>query len=56
MRVPGAYIFSNKNIGFTYVGSSISLVDRLFRGYLGSTLGNRKIDLALKESGFDYFI
>lgn len=53
--IPGTYIFTNKSNGFSYVGSSISLVDRLFRCYFGSNLGDRKIDLALKESGLNSF-
>jgi hypothetical protein len=37
------------------VGSSISLSNRLATGYLGPKLGNRKIDLAIKDAGLDYF-
>ena len=43
----------NKDSGFKYVGSSISLANRLFIGYLGPTLGKRVIDLAIKEAGLD---
>jgi hypothetical protein len=48
---PGAYMFINKDSGFSYVGSSISLANRLSIGYLGPKLGNRVIDLAIKEAG-----
>ena len=51
----GVYKFTNKDSGFSYVGSSISLANRLFVGYLGSKLGNRVIDLAIKESGLERF-
>ena len=50
---PGVYMLINKDSGFKYVGSSISLANRLFIGYLGPTLGKRVIDLAIKEAGLD---
>lgn len=52
---PGVYMLINKDSGFKYVGSSISLAYRLFIGYLGPTLGKRVIDLAIKEAGLDRF-
>lgn len=55
VRVPGAYTFTNRNNNFCYVGSSISLSNRLATGYLGPKLGNRKIDLAIKEAGISNF-
>jgi len=51
----GVYKFTNKNNGFCYVGSSISLANRLSTGYLGPKLGNRVIDLAIKDIGLDKF-
>lgn len=55
LGVPGAYIFINRKNNFCYVGSSISLANRLATGYLGPKLGNRKIDLAIKEAGIRNF-
>lgn len=52
---PGAYMLINKDNGFKYVGSSISLANRLSVGYLGPTLGKRVIDLATKEAGLERF-
>lgn len=54
-RLAGAYIFTNRVNNFCYVGSSISLANRLFTGYLGPNLGQRKIDLAIKDGGLDTF-
>jgi hypothetical protein len=53
--VAGAYVFINKTNGYSYVGSSISLANRLSTGYLGPKLGNRKIDLAIRDGGLDSF-
>lgn len=53
--VAGAYIFTNKNNQYTYVGSSISLANRLSTGYFGPKLGGRKIDLAIRDVGLDSF-
>ena len=53
--VAGTYIFTNKINGYCYVGSSISLAKILSTGYLGPKLGNRKIDLAIADSGLDSF-
>ncbi len=53
--VPGAYIFTNKNKNFSYVGSSILLANRLATGYLANKRGSRKIDLAIKDAGLDSF-
>jgi hypothetical protein len=43
-----------KLTGF-YVGSSISLSNRLTTGYLGPKRVNRKIDLAITDAGLDSF-
>nr|AMX22271.1 NADH dehydrogenase subunit 3 [Cryphonectria parasitica] len=51
----GVYKFTNKNNGESYIGSSISLVNRLATGYFGPKLGNRVIDLAIKGAGLDNF-
>ena len=51
----GVYVFINKKNEFCYIGSSVQLANRLARGYLGSTLGNRKINLVLKELGLNSF-
>lgn len=51
----GAYVFKNKFNGFYYVGSSISLAKRLSTGYFGLNLGDRKIDLAIRDAGLDSF-
>lgn len=51
----GVYVFTNKLNGFSYVGSSISLANRLSTGYLGPNLGNRVIDLAIKDIGLENF-
>lgn len=51
----GAYKITNKKNGLSYIGSSISLVNRLFTGYFGPNLKNRVIDLAIKEIGLDKF-
>ena len=48
-------MFTNKLNGFSYVGSSISLANRLSTGYLGPNLGNRVIDLAIKDIGLENF-
>jgi len=53
--IAGVYVFTNKTNGYSYVGSSISLSNRLATGYLGPKLGNRKIDLAIKDAGLDSF-
>jgi hypothetical protein len=53
--VAGAYVFTNKTDGCCYVGSSISLANRLATGYLGPKLGNRKIDSAIRDGGLDSF-
>ena len=53
--IAGVYVFTNKTNGYSYVGSSISLSNRLMTGYLGPKLGNRKIDLAIKDAGLDSF-
>ena len=52
---PGAYMLINQDNGFKYVGSSISLANRLSVGYLGPTLGKRVIDLAIKDVGLERF-
>lgn len=54
--VAGAYVFTNKPLENKYVGSSISLANRLNTSYLGPKLGNRKIDLAIKEIGLKNFV
>jgi len=54
--VAGAYVFTNKPSANKYVGSSISLANRLTTSYLGPKLGNRKIDLAIKEIGLKNFV
>ena len=51
----GVYVFTNKLNGFCYVGSSISLSTRLSTGYLGPVLGNRVVDLAIKDTGLENF-
>jgi hypothetical protein len=51
----GVYVFTNKLNGFCYVGSSISLSTRLNTGYLGPVLGNRVVDLAIKDTGLENF-
>lgn len=51
----GVYIFTNKSNGHCYVGSSTQLADRLLKNYLGDSLKNRKIDLALKELKLESF-
>jgi hypothetical protein len=51
----GVYIFTNKSNGYCYVGSSTQLADRLLKNYLGDSLKNRKIDLALKELKLEAF-
>ncbi|KAM3066763.1 hypothetical protein ACMFMG_011919 [Clarireedia jacksonii] len=53
--VAGVYIFTNKSNGYSYVGSSISLANRLSTGYFKPTLGKRKIDLAITSLGLDSF-
>jgi hypothetical protein len=53
--ISGAYVFTNKNNKYSYVGSSISLANRLSTGYLGPKLGNRKIDLAITNAGLEQF-
>ena len=51
----GVYKFTNKMNGFCYIGSSISLANRLATGYLGPKLGGRVIDLAIKDTGLNMF-
>jgi group I intron endonuclease len=51
----GVYVFTNKLNGFSYVGSSIYLANRLTTGYLGPNLGNRVVDLAIKDVGLENF-
>jgi len=45
----------SKTNGYSYVGSSIYLANRLSTGYMGPKLGNRKIDLAITDAGLDSF-
>lgn len=52
---PGVYVFIHKLNGCCYVGSTVSLADRLHSGYFSSTKKNRKIDLVLREEGLDKF-
>lgn len=52
---PGVYVFINKMNGCCYVGSTVSLSDRLHSGYFSSTKTNRNIDLVLREEGLDKF-
>jgi group I intron endonuclease len=52
---PGVYVFINKMSGCCYVGSTVSLADRLHAGYFSSTKKNRNIDLVLREEGLDKF-
>ena len=52
---PGVYVFTNKLNGHCYVGSSISLANRLSTGYFGPVLGKRKVDLALTETKLESF-
>jgi hypothetical protein len=49
------YKFTNKMNGFGYIGSSISLANRLATGYLGPKLGGRVIDLAIKDTRLKMF-
>lgn len=51
----GVYKFTNQVNGFCYIGSSISLANILSTGYFGPKLGNRVIDLAIKDIGLDKF-
>lgn len=52
---PGVYTLVNKINGFSYVGSSISLANRLSTGYFGPKLGLRKIDKAIVDAGLNSF-
>lgn len=45
----GVYKFTNKIDGYSYIGSSIQLANRLAHAYLGNRIGKRKIELALRE-------
>lgn len=54
-KISGAYVFINKISGYSYVGSSIALHNRLSTGYLAPKIGNRKIDLAIKCEGLTSF-
>lgn len=53
---PGAYVFTNKINGYTYVGSTVSLANRLFKNYF-KIVGqdNRIIIKAIKETGLENF-
>jgi hypothetical protein len=51
----GVYVFTNKQNGYNYIGSSISLANRLKTGYFVPNLQNRVIDLAIKEVGLNQF-
>nr|ATI20231.1 GIY-YIG endonuclease [Juglanconis oblonga] len=53
MLRPGVYKITNKINGLCYIGSSVSLANRLSTGYLGPKLGNRVIDLAIKGIGLE---
>jgi GIY-YIG catalytic domain len=53
--VAGVYVFTNKSNGYSYVGSSISLANRLSTGYFKPILGKRKIDLAITSGGLNSF-
>ena len=53
--VAGVYVFTNKNSGFSYVGSSISLVNRLTTGYFSTALATRKINIAIADLGLHSF-
>jgi group I intron endonuclease len=53
---PGAYVLTNKINGHTYVGSTISLANRLFNNYLKiGTKDNRVIIKAIKDIGVENF-
>nr|WDW20862.1 hypothetical protein [Valsa mali var. pyri (nom. inval.)] len=49
------YKFINKFNGQSHIGSFVSLAIRLTTGYFGPNLGNRVIDLSIKEAGLDKF-
>lgn len=51
----GVYMFTHKQNGYNYIGSSISLANRLKTGYFVPNLQNRAIDLAIKEEGLSQF-
>jgi len=51
----GVYIFINKDNKHKYVGSSISLKNRLASGYFIPKLGKRKIELVITEFGLNNF-
>jgi len=53
--VAGVYVFTNKNIGFSYVGSSISLNNRLSTGYFSTALATRKINIVIADLGLHSF-
>lgn len=55
MGIPGVYVFTNKETGCRYVGSSVSLSHRLRSGYFGILKGKRAIELAILEAGLDNF-
>jgi group I intron endonuclease len=48
-------MFTNIENGYNYIGSSISLTNRLKTGYFVPNLQNRVIDLAIKEAGLEQF-
>jgi group I intron endonuclease len=48
-------MFTNIENGYNYIGSSISLTNRLKTGYFVPKLQNRVIDLAIKEAGLEQF-
>ena len=53
---PGAYVLTNKINGNTYVGSAISLANRLFNSYFHiAAKDNRVIIKAIKEIGLENF-
>lgn len=51
----GVYKFTNKVNGFSYIGSSVQLANRLTHAYLGNRLGKRKIELALQDLKLESF-
>lgn len=52
---PGAYVFTNKINGHSYVGSSLSLITRLTDGYFRNPKGKRSIIRVMREIGLSYF-
>lgn len=49
------YRFIHKDTQYSYVGSSISLIKRLYSGYFGRIRSRRAIDVAIKRLGLANF-